>query len=59
MRQLRGRVSGVALPTYVLDVPGGFGKVPLEGAYVHVFGDGEYAVETVGGRRVEYRDAVG
>jgi lysine 2,3-aminomutase len=59
MRQLRGRVSGVALPTYVLDVPGGFGKVPLEGAYVHVVGDGGYEVETVGGGRVEYRDAVG
>lgn len=29
MRQLRGRVSGLALPTYVLDVPGGHGKVPV------------------------------
>ncbi|MBI5497495.1 MAG: KamA family radical SAM protein [Deltaproteobacteria bacterium] len=26
---LRGRVSGLALPTYVVDVPGGRGKVPL------------------------------
>ena len=59
MRQLRGRVSGVALPTYVLDVPGGFGKVPLEASYVHEVGDGEYEVETVGGGRVEYRDSLG
>ncbi|MEW5849204.1 MAG: KamA family radical SAM protein [Myxococcota bacterium] len=29
MDGLRGRVSGLALPTYVLDVPGGKGKVPL------------------------------
>lgn len=29
MRALRGRVSGLALPTYVLDIPGGFGKVPI------------------------------
>lgn len=29
MRQLRGRVSGLALPTYVLDIPGGYGKVPI------------------------------
>jgi lysine 2,3-aminomutase len=29
MAALRGRVSGVALPTYVLDIPGGHGKVPL------------------------------
>ena len=30
MAQLRQRVSGLALPTYVLDIPGGFGKVPIE-----------------------------
>ena len=30
MQQLRARVSGLAMPTYMLDIPGGFGKVPLE-----------------------------
>ena len=30
MRDLRSRVSGLAMPTYMLDIPGGFGKVPLE-----------------------------
>jgi len=34
MRDLRGRVSGLAQPTYVLDVPGGHGKVPVGPAYV-------------------------
>lgn len=29
MRALRGRISGLALPTYVLDIPGGYGKVPV------------------------------
>jgi lysine 2,3-aminomutase len=29
MRALRGRISGHALPEYVLDIPGGFGKVPI------------------------------
>jgi len=29
MQALRGRISGLCLPTYVLDVPGGYGKVPL------------------------------
>jgi lysine 2,3-aminomutase len=29
MRALRGRLSGLALPTYVLDIPGGAGKVPI------------------------------
>jgi lysine 2,3-aminomutase len=30
MRALRARLSGMAIPTYVLDIPGGFAKVPLE-----------------------------
>ena len=34
MRQLRGRLSGLGLPTYVLDIPGGFGKVPIGPHYV-------------------------
>jgi lysine 2,3-aminomutase len=29
MEALRGRVTGLAWPTYVLDIPGGFGKVPV------------------------------
>ncbi|MDF2141021.1 lysine-2,3-aminomutase-like protein [Paenirhodobacter sp. CAU 1674] len=29
MAALRGHLSGTALPTYVLDIPGGFGKVPI------------------------------
>lgn len=34
MRQLRGRLSGLAQPTYVLDIPGGEGKVPVGPDYV-------------------------
>ncbi|GIL39434.1 lysine 2,3-aminomutase [Rhodospirillales bacterium TMPK1] len=29
LRTLRGRLSGLAQPTYVLDLPGGHGKVPV------------------------------
>jgi lysine 2,3-aminomutase len=29
VRALRGRLSGLAQPTYVLDIPGGHGKVPI------------------------------
>ena len=29
MRDLRGRLSGIAQPSYVLDIPGGAGKVPV------------------------------
>jgi lysine 2,3-aminomutase len=34
MRALRGRLSGIAQPTYVLDIPGGHGKVPIGPAYL-------------------------
>jgi lysine 2,3-aminomutase len=33
MRRLRGRLSGIAQPTYVLDIPGGAGKVPVGPPY--------------------------
>ncbi len=29
MKQLRGNISGLAIPLYVLDLPGGGGKIPL------------------------------
>lgn len=38
MRALRGRLSGLAQPTYVLDIPGGHGKVPVGPGYLG--GDG-------------------
>ena len=31
---LRGRVTGLALPTYVLEIPGGYGKGPVGTAYL-------------------------
>ena len=31
---LRGRISGLAWPTYVLDIPGGHGKVPIGPDYL-------------------------
>ena len=34
LRGLRGRVTGLAWPTYVLDIPGGHGKVPLSPGYL-------------------------
>jgi lysine 2,3-aminomutase len=34
MAALRGRVSGLCQPDYVLDIPGGFGKVPIGPAYL-------------------------
>jgi lysine 2,3-aminomutase len=41
MRQLRGRISGLCQPTYVLDIPGGAGKVPVGPAYLVDGNEGE------------------
>jgi lysine 2,3-aminomutase len=38
MRQLRGSLSGIAQPTYVLDIPGGHAKVPIGPGYVSADG---------------------
>jgi lysine 2,3-aminomutase len=38
LRSLRGRVTGLAWPTYVLDIPGGHGKVPLGPDYLEADG---------------------
>ena len=40
MRTLRGRLSGLAQPTYVLDIPGGHGKVPVGPNYLRETGAG-------------------
>ena len=34
MKAMRGTISGLAQPTYILDIPGGHGKVPVGPAYV-------------------------
>jgi lysine 2,3-aminomutase len=37
---LRRQVSGLCLPTFVIDIPGGFGKVPAARSHVNESGDG-------------------
>jgi lysine 2,3-aminomutase len=39
MAVLRGRLSGLALPTYAVDLPGGAGKVPVESSLLRIEGD--------------------
>jgi lysine 2,3-aminomutase len=46
MRALRGRLSGIAQPTYVLDIPGGHGKVPVGPEYLA--GDGRSVADPGG-----------
>jgi lysine 2,3-aminomutase len=50
MKALRGRVSGLAQPTYVLDVPGGHGKVPIGPGYLGDDPEGLTVEDAFGGR---------
>jgi lysine 2,3-aminomutase len=55
MRRLRGRVSGLCQPAYVLDLPGGYGKVPVGSSYVEAgAGEEEWLIEDPAGRRHVY-----
>ncbi|MGL4320559.1 MAG: lysine-2,3-aminomutase-like protein [Paracoccaceae bacterium] len=56
MAALRGRVSSLCLPTYVLDVPGGFGKMQLNADYVSLQPDGSYLIRDYQGGLHSYRD---
>ena len=46
MRALRGRVSGLCQPDYVLDIPGGHGKVPVGPDYLSRVDSGEHRPES-------------
>ena len=55
MRALRARLSGLALPTYMLDIPGARGKIPIGPTYL----EGEapdYVAIDPGGGRTAYSD---
>ena len=54
MRAMRGRLSGLAQPTYVLDIPGGYGKVPVGPGYVDMCGEAGAVVEGINGVRRVY-----
>jgi lysine 2,3-aminomutase len=41
---IRGHISGLCQPTYVLDIPGGYGKVPVGPTYLTTGADGQSVV---------------
>jgi lysine 2,3-aminomutase len=52
MREMRGRVSGLCQPTYMLDIPDGAGKVPVGPNYISASGAGAkhaYEVQAIDG----------
>jgi lysine 2,3-aminomutase len=57
-RALRGRLSGLCQPNYVLDIPGGHGKSPVGPSYLAPAEDGHetgWIVEDFSGREHLYR----
>jgi lysine 2,3-aminomutase len=59
IRALRGHTSGYAVPTYVIDTPGGGGKVPLSPEYVVGRDGDDLLLRNFEGKLYRYRDPGG
>lgn len=57
MEQLRGHTTGYAVPTYVIDAPGGGGKVPVSPEYVLCRNAGRVLIRNYEGKVFEYPEA--
>jgi lysine 2,3-aminomutase len=56
MRLLRARLSGLATPSYMLDIPGGHGKVPIGPQWIRSDGRGRHVVTDLRGGAHLYVD---
>lgn len=56
MRRLRGHTSGLLQPTYILDIPGGHGKVPVGPGYAEPNDDGSWTITDPWGCAHRYDD---
>ena len=54
VKQLQGRLSGLCQPTYMLDIPGGHGKVPITPCYIEELAKNTYSVENYKGESFNY-----
>lgn len=54
MKQLRSCISGLAMPVYAVDLPGGGGKVPLTENMLKEKVDGQFCFERADGKRFYY-----
>ena len=58
MEQLRGFTSGYAVPTFVIDGPGGGGKIPMGPDYVVSHRSDKYVLRNYSGQKFIYHDPV-
>ena len=54
MEKLRGHTSGYAVPTYVIDAPGGGGKIPVSPNYILSQAKGKYVLRNYKGKIYTY-----
>ncbi len=54
MEKLRGHTTGYAVPTYVIDAPGGGGKIPVGPVYLVSKGKSKVVVRNYEGKLFEY-----
>jgi len=54
MEKLRGHTTGYAVPTYVVDAPGGGGKIPIAPNYVISQAKGQYILRNYEGKIFTY-----
>lgn len=59
MAALQGRLSGIALPKFIVDTPNGRGKVPVGPNYMVATGAGVTTLQTFRGELVDYVDPPG
>ena len=59
MEQLRGHTTGYAVPQYVIDAPGGGGKVPINPEYVLCRNAGRVLIRNFEGKIFEYPESAG
>ena len=57
MDQLRGHTTGYAVPQYVIDAPGGGGKVPINPGYVLSHNADRVVIRNFEGKVFEYPEA--
>ncbi len=58
MRELRRRLSGLAMPTYVLDIPGAHGKTPIGPSAIVEEEEGVWRILDAAGESHLYRDVL-
>ncbi len=59
MQELRGHISGLAIPHLVIDTPGGMGKVPIGPDHVMSRGADKWVLRNYEGHPVEYPQPLG